>query len=365
MTNIIARNHKVNEFLTTIYSEALDENKIIDESMYSKSLEKLFSTDAWGFREILLVALVGMHLDNSFKPSAALYDCNPRAIYEGPIKDFLIIKKIPHRKSGPLNVAKATKGLNSVWASQRRPAEVAIEVVNIISILENNSNLINNVCISLFRRLIKESKNIEAMTFELEPSFDPNFLFEACARLINEAPDSGNTPQKIVALLLSNFHKGINDNIIVTGSEDRASVTSTTSKKPGDVNEESINGHIYKVYEITVKPFDIPRIIDSYDCISKYNEFSVEKINEIIVICRPSDCPIEMQKTNRVQYLGYYKYNDIIYYYVDIYEWISSKLLESTKDARNNFYIALNDYINDINTSRAVKKLWLELNSKG
>lgn len=361
MADINDRNKKVTSFLTTIYSEAINESKVINETKYSKSIDRLFSTEAWGFREILLVALVGMHLDISFKPSTALYDCNPRAIYEGPIKDFLIAKNIPHRKSGPLNVAKATKGLDSTWASQRRPADVANEVVKIITLVESDSTLINDICTSLIKRLIKESKKVEAMAIELEPSYDPDFLYDICEHLINEAPDSGNTPQKIIALLLSNYHKGLKDNVIVTGSEDRASVTSTTSKKPGDVNEESKEGIIYKVYEITVKPFDIPRIIDSYDCISTYNSSSKQQVNEVIVICRPNDCPIEMTKTNRSQYLGSYKYNDVIYYYIDIYEWISSKLLEATKDSRNDFYSSLNQYINDINTAKTVKELWIKL----
>ena len=74
----------------------------------------IFTDDAQG-----LVVIIGMRLDRSFKASTGLYDCNPRAIYEGPIKEFLIEKEIPHRKSGPLNVAKATVGLDMTWAAQR------------------------------------------------------------------------------------------------------------------------------------------------------------------------------------------------------------------------------------------------------
>ena len=56
------------------------------------------------------------------------------------------------------------------------------------------------------------------------------------------------------------------------------------------MNEEKA-GRIYKVYEVTVKPFDLARIRDSYDCISIYNAAHDSDISEIIVICRPEDCP--------------------------------------------------------------------------
>lgn len=211
----------------------------------------------------------------NFKSSTALYDCNPRAIYEGPIKEFLIYREIPHRKSGPLNVAKATVGLDMTWAAQRRPSSVAVEVVNLINYIEADSARIDNVATSLMRKLIGESSRIDALKVEVNPSSDPLFLTTLCCELIKDVPDSGNTPQKISALLLKNYHLAMQTGIVVTGEDDRASVTSTTSKKPGDVNEESALGIIYKVYEITVKPFDIARIRDSYDCIHSYNKQSI------------------------------------------------------------------------------------------
>ena len=208
-------------------------------------------------REILLVVAVGMELDNAFKASTGLYDCNPRAIYEGPIKEFLIAKEIPHRKSGPLNVAKATVGLDHTWAAQRRPSDVAEKVVALVEYMENDTSRqktrVTKIATSLLRRLIAESNRMEALSVEIEPSADPDFLYKLCYELITKAPDSGNTPQKIAAYLLKSYHLAMDTGIIVTGEEDRASVTSTTSKKPGDVNEESPNGEIYKIYEITVK----------------------------------------------------------------------------------------------------------------
>lgn len=360
------RNEKVRQTLNALYEKAVNAGVEIDESVYKESLDKLFSTTAWGFREILLVVVIAMKLNRGFRASTGLYDCNPRAIYEGPIKEFLIEKNIPHRQSGPLNIAKATVGLDDTWAAQRRPSDVAREVVRLVDFMEENpaDNLqkIDDVGTSLMRRLISYSNSLAALSVEIRPSEDPDFLYHLCYELIVQAPDSGNTPQKIAALLLKNYHLFFHTGIIVTGGEDRASVTSTTSKKPGDLNEECA-GRIYKVYEITVKHFDLARIRDSYNCITIYNNAHGTEINEVIVICRPEDCPPDMVHSGLHGYLGHYAYQNITYYYWDIFEWIANLLQHMTPDARNGFYIALNSYINEVNTSESVKKLWKDLHN--
>lgn len=360
MGKVDERNREVRSILDNLISKAKDKEYVINESDYKQNLDILFTTDAWGFREIILVVVVGMKIDSTYKASTGLYDCSPRAIYEGPIKEFLIDNKIPHRKSGPLNIAKAAKGLDAAWAAQRRPKEVAENVVQIVQKLEDShpADIVDKIGISLLRRLIAETKKVEELTVEIEPSENPDWLYYLSTELIKKAPDSGNTPQKIAAFLLKNYHLSMNTGIIVTGEEDRASVTSTTSKKPGDVNEESVNGEIYKVYEITVKPFDIARIRDSYDCVSTYNSNTNSELHEIIVICRPEDCPDTMKKSSLHLYLGSYEYQDIIYYYWDIYEWISDMLQRMTPTARTTFYCDLNSYIADFNTSETVKTLW-------
>lgn len=359
------RNKKIHQILESLYEKAMDAEVEIDESAYKESLDKLCSANARSFREVLLVAIIGMRLDNKFRASTGFYDCNPRAIYEGSIKDFLIEKDIPHTKSGPLNVAKAVVALDMVWAEPRD--EAAKEVVKLVNFLEeDSSNLeekINNLGVSMLRRLITHSNNIAALSVEIDPSEDPNFLYYLCYELITKAPDAGNTPQKIAAFLLKSYHTLFQTGIEVTGGEDRASVTNTTSKKPGDVNEEC-EGHIYNVYEITVKKFDIARIKDSYDCISIYNDTYSTDINEITVICRPEDCPPDMKQSGLYGYLGQYTYQNIIYYYWDIFEWISNMLQHMTAKGRKEFYLLLNSYINETNTSEEVKRLWKKLHTK-
>lgn len=360
------RNDNVREILNQLFERAVDESYCIDEHLYKDQLDNLFETTAWGFREILLVVIVGMKLDSSFSALTSFYDCNPRAIYETPIKEFLIEKNIPHRKSGPLNVAKATEGLNDAWAAQRRPKEAAENVVHIITLLESNrGDFIDQVGVSLLRRLIAETERVESLSIDIDPSSDPERLYYLSSELISKTPDAGNTPQKIAALLLFHHHLAMHTGIKVTGGEDRASVTSTTSKKPGDVNEEDFStGKIYKVYEITVKPFDLARIRDSYDCITIYNAENNTEINEVIVICRREDCPAEIEKSNMNIYLGRYQYNDVVYYYWDIYEWVCFMLQRMTDDARRGYYELLNSYIADVNTAESVKQLWKQLHEE-
>ncbi len=210
MPTIEERNKNVKIILEQLYTNASDKEYEIDETDYLISINKLFTTTAWGFREILIVVIIGMKLDDTFRASTRLYDCNPRAIYEGPIKEFLIEHEIPHRKSGPLNVAKATVGLDITWATQRRPSAVAKEVVHLVNYIEEDNTRINNVAISLLRKLINESNRMESLNIDIEPSFDPVFLNKLCFELTTKVPDSGNTPQKIFALLLKNYHIAMN-----------------------------------------------------------------------------------------------------------------------------------------------------------
>ena len=359
------RNEKIKVMLEEFYSKAIDKHIEIDESKYKISLDELFSTNIWGYREVMLVVIVAMKLDDNFKASTGLYDCNPRSIFEGPIKEFFLEKRIPHRQSGPLNIAKATKGLNENWAAQRRPYYVANEVVSLIKYLEsakkNNLEQIDNFGISIMRRFIAVAEEIKSLEVKIEPNSDPEFLFSLCKELIEKTPDIGNTPQRIATLLLKNYHASRKSSVVVTGGTDSASTTSTTSKKPGDANEESIDGHIYKVYEITVKKFDLARIRDSYSCISIYNRKNSADIHEIVVICRNEDCPTDISKSGLHGYLGNYSYQDVQYFYVDIFEWISNLLIQMTSGGRAYFYNDLSNYINDINTSKKVKALWKKM----
>ena len=361
MYSVSERNQAIRLFLNSLYQKAGDANVSVDESSYKDSLDKLFQTTVWGFREVLLVVISAMALDPSYRASTGFYDCNPRAIYEGPIKEFHKEKGLPHRKSGPLNIAKATVGLDKTWAAQRRPSDIAQETVRLIKLLElNGPALVENMGVSLLRRLIRQTDMIQALSVNIEPTEDTDFLYFLCHKLIVLPPDAGNAPQKVAALLLQCYHLSFSTGVIVTGGEDRASVTSTTSKKPGDINEER-DGQIYKVYEVTVKPFDQARIVDSYDCILTYNTVHGTHLHEVLVLCRPQDCPAQIPSGGLHGYLGCYTYRDILYSFIDLFEWIALLLLHMPASGRTNFYRLLNAYVNDINTAVKVKQCWQSL----
>ena len=55
---------------------------------------------------------------------------------------------------------------------------------------------------------------------------------------------------------------------------------------------------------------------------------------------------------------------NIKYYYIDIYEWISSRLHHMTNCGRKNFHKDLDNYISEANTAEKVKLLWNELHQK-
>lgn len=225
-----------------------------------------------------------------------------------------------------------------------------------------NEEELENFAVALHSKFLQEAGRVATLTVEIAEEVDPIHLFDLCFQLITRAPDAGNTPQRITGLLLKNYHESFETGIVVTGYDDRASVTSTTSKKPGDINEEAADGEILKVYEVTVKTFNEDRIRDSYDTVSIYNDANDIEIKEVTVICRIEDCPFDVEYPGF--FLGRYEYEDMLYYFIDIFEWIISILLNLTESGRESFYNELNDYINEVNTSETVKNLWIELHEE-
>ncbi len=59
--------------------------------------------------------------------------------------------------------------------------------------------------------------------------------------------------------------------------------------------------------------------------------------------------------------MGHFKYQDIVYYYWNIYEWMADTLQRMIPQARASFYKDLNTYISHINTAESVKLKWQAL----
>src|SRR5688500_12244720 len=124
MTTKAERDERIRALLEALFDQAAEGRGRVAPEV-DRDLTVIFSVTQWGFREILLTVVIARMLDSGYRPSRALYDCNPRALYEGPIRSVLSGRRIPHRLSGPLNIAKAAAGLNRSWAAQRRPKQAA------------------------------------------------------------------------------------------------------------------------------------------------------------------------------------------------------------------------------------------------
>lgn len=359
--NVTDRNNNVQLILKQFLKE-VEEGQVSSHEQWSNEIEVLFQTKTWGFRETLLVICVARLLDENFKASEDFYRCHPRALYEKPIKSFLDEHNIPARQSGPLNVAKSTQKINMQWADNR--GEAAKRLVHLVELIEiSNQEEVKNFTKLLLARYLQERQELEKLSVNANPQASITFLFHVCKTLIEKAPDQGNTPQRIIGYLLESYHEDLKTDLIVSGHNDRASIASTTSKKLGDITEEK-GGNIVTVYEVTVKPFKEQRIREAYEAASSYYNTtpSSSPKAEILVVCQKSDIPDTVEPISEI-YLGKFEYQDMIFHFIDIYEWINAQLLRMRESGRLVFFQKLQSYINDHNTAVIVKAIWQELNN--
>ncbi len=361
----VERNAKVAALMATLFEQASRADYEPDER-WKDSLEELFSTTVWGFREILLVIVIARLLNGEYEASKAFYSCKPRAIYEGPIRNELRERRIPHRRSGPLNVAKAAIGINSQWATQRSPKKIADLVVRIVGEIESMPKRELEVfAIALHGRFLAESERAADIKLEVSPEVDPEFLHLLCSRLINEEPDGGNTPEHIVELAMRAYHEELRTGVEVVGHGGRASVSSVSGKNLGDIVERRANGTIIHVHEVTVKAFGEERVRDSYEAVKAFDLKEGAKASEIMVLCRKQNAhPNAGASVESSGYLGKLAHRNLTYHFIEIHAWILSQLLRMPPTARTSFYGKLADYIGDFNTSERVKQLWNKLHDE-
>lgn len=323
----------------------------------------LFETSIWGHREIVLTILMARLINPRFKASVDFYACNPRSIFEKPIRKALREYGIPHRKSGPLNVAKNVKKINKDWATDKNGGDLALYVVDIVNCIERVSKpQLTDFAQAYISRYKQEAKRIKDMELDLPPQENPIYISRLCADLIDNVPDGGATAQLITGLLMEAQNIDKKNSVTVSGYTDSVSTTNTTSKKPGDIIELLDNGSEL-VYEITTKEFSDDRLIESYEAVSSYNS----GIKDVFVICRPEDVPESLENNRASFILATTQYKNISYYFVSIYGYIQSVILFVTPKTRSIFYDELLKYINQINTSEKVKtyfKLWHSENKK-
>lgn len=324
----------------------------------SAEVESLFQTPIWGHREIILTIILARLLNPRFKASENFYACNPRSLFEKPIRKALREYAIPHRKSGPLNVAKNSKKINSVWATDKHGGEIAMNVVKIVKKIELVSiSDLKRFALAFVARYKQEAKRIKEMEVNLPPQENPVHISKLCIDLINSVPDGGATPQITVGLLMETINNDRKNNVVVSGHRDSVSATNTTSKKPGDIIEK-INSEAELIYEVTTKKFGDDRLIESHEAVMAYNQ----KIKDVFVICRPEDVPETLSKgTSYI--MATTQYRELAYYFINIYDYIQSAILFLTPKGRKFFYGELVAYINNTNTAEKVKKYFKQWHS--
>lgn len=359
------RDKQIYILLDTLLKEAKAAKPVNYPKPFTKEeVETLFLGHIWGHREITLTIVLARLLDPKFKASVNFYSCNPRSIYEGPIRTLLRKSGIPHKKSGPLNVAKNSQKINKDWAQNKRGDGMAMVVAELVKKIELvDKNTLREFALVYVYRYLQEAKKVARLNFKIQKIEDPLFLFNLSTDLISNVPDGGSTPQFIVGTLINNFNKDHDNKVITTGQEDSVSATNTTSKKPGDIIEDFPDVR-KRIYEITVKKFSVDRMIESHEAIKAFDKNGL--ISEVFVICRKEDTPEEVNSSSSTAFLlGTAKYQDIVYYFISIFEWLQDKLLFMSAKSRANFYADLVAYVNEINTSEKVKeyfKVWHQKN---
>lgn len=359
----VDRNKKIYELLATLIKEAnkMTGNEAISypAPFTSEEVEKLFTGHIWGHREITLTILLARMLDPRFQASKNFYDCNPRSIYEKPIRELLRENGIPHKKSGPLNVAKNSQRIDKVWAHNKRGDGVAVTVALLVKKIEAvEPSVLSEFALAYIRRYLLEAVKVAQLTLKINEVEDPVFLYRLSRDLVGNVPDGGAMPQFLIGTLIDCFNIGNNSPIVTTGHLDSVSATNTTSKKPGDVMEE-LSDSSKRIYEITVKAFSPDRMIESHEAIKQYDKKG--DIVEVFVICRDEDVEEEFKENRSSSYLmGTATYQDLTYYFINIYEFIQEKLILMTPEARRIFHKALVAYINEPNASEKVKRYFKE-----
>lgn len=328
-----------------------------------RALDLVVASGSRGLRELLLLVVVARIMEPNFRASRDYDACSPRGLYPA-IKKVLSEESIPRGKDGALNVAKGNPPIDRQWAGARKDQAAADEVVRLVSSLEGmNTTEVKEFGSQLAKRLLAEATRVATLTVTVTPSQDPEWLARACRRLIERAPDRGNTPQTLAGLLLEARAAAMYSPVTVQGIGDSACVTTSTSRKLGDLCVLDPGGQPLVAYEVTIKPFGPDRVTDCTDAIHDYRAASGADVTEMMVLCRPDDVHPVASGADGSAYLGTVDDQDVRYQFIDLYEWMRLELLDLPSAGRRAFHEAITSYVNDPNVSEAVKAVWAQINA--
>lgn len=238
-----------------------------------------------------------------------------------------------------------------------------MNVAKIVEKIEQiNEKKLKKFAIAYCKRYLQEAEKVKQLKFTPQKNQDPLFLINLTHDLITDIPDGGSIPQMIIGILLEIAHQNKESSVVLSGHKDSVSTTNTTSKKAGDAIEQFPDETEF-IYEITVKEFDDDRLRESYEAIKDYDNRN--KIREVFVICREQDIPDKtVNQFDSKFFLGIVSHQDLVYYFIDIFEWVQEKILFLTPYGRGQYYQELATYINDPNTSEKVKIYFRQWHTK-
>lgn len=337
------------------------ETTVQDIEKGDPKLKLVFQSSVLSYRELLLLIILTKIIFNDYKPTTELYKYKPRAVIN-PINEILSKYAIPHTKSGPLNIAKATYGLNEQWAYQRDDKECADILVQYARLIEKSSSdellIFAKMVLSEF---LKKARELRQYNVEINTDLWTGHILTVIIQLIKYALANGQTPQFLCGYALSIYLSCLRSPLKVEGYKDSVFATNTTSKKPGDIYVCDGN-KIETVYEITFKNFDNIRIEESHESVEKFNHDNGTSINRIIVLCREEDVPDTSIKVQNGLMLSK-QYKSLRYDFFNVFDWLTFMILNMSDESRKEFYIGVNNYVSDTNTSVSVKSFWKRIHS--
>lgn len=312
-------------------------------------LTDLIEVNAKGFRGVVVTALTGLHLNESYDPLNNFYGCNPRSIFEGGIWYALQENGVPCGKSDPLNVAKNANQLNEDWAQGRRPQSAAMAVVNFLRlIMEANKSEKARLIDYFFYRLWKYSQSISDFQLaQIESSDHTNqTIGSKLVDFTRMYPESGNLPQYLTAQLLAGLFR--TSEIEVVGGDESVFGTNTTSKKPADIWLE-VEGVPTNLYEVTVKPVSLKKLDDSLDALHSTGHLDYP----VTFICRIDLDVQELSLEN-----GSFQYKGKRFDFIDYRFFCLSIFALLNEEECSTVLVNVAKFVQDKNISMRTKSGW-------
>ena len=325
-------------------------------------MHSIVASKTLGFRELLLVIVLARVLDQNYQATVDLYGCSPRAMYEGPIRRFLEDKRVPCGQSGPLNIAKAIKKIDTAWASTRRPRSDAEALLRVVEALESSDTGFANFTLECLLGLLltfsvprQSPKKHDAMHLQAPA------MSEALKAMILKVPDRGNTAQRITGLLLHSYIAEVGSRYSVSGGEESVFATNTTSKKAGDLVVFKDPARPWMVYEVTTKSFGIQRMSEAVQASVRFANSSGKFPAETTVLCLPDNVPLDARINSGGLLIGSAQYDGHEFVFVDLLHWIESMVTALPYEAKSRFVLKWEEILSHPNVRSEVRNSWSEL----